>query len=543
MNDWDGDVVIEGNSRIRRGFIYDELVACGLDKVNPDDDEEIGKVIYRALSSLEATGLFENVQAHLVPKGNLSDSENKAMRRMARRYNGAQRPVNPLILRVEVKEKGVPFLEMGTYTRTKGSQSTSPLQEVEFKVDGALRSPLGYGEWGQATFATSRLGTRDLSINFRLPHIGKSWSVLNLKAMANEEDKSYYQSFRLLSKVVSAELASRSGIHQFEWSWMNRDEIPRGFQQSSFSGKEEKDTESAGHAKEAKDATGGILESLSASTKMAFKYTGTLWDTRDTASDPTEGSLVQGTAELSLPPGTAQFLKSDVKVQAHRRIGPSILGQTGLVASLAGNLGVVMPLGLLTPLFTRYSKTEKRIPEHEPNLHIPVADRYTLGGPLSLRGFDMHGVGPRSFRGREHHLQTHGSNPYGKPSGFAAPVGDSLGGVGAASGLALLSFPLPFRDMADKLGGVRAFAFANVGSVASTMYWAHYYCRMLDTGSNDHHGHMPPFWGPPRASVGGGISVAFAPSARLELTYSIPLLKADHDSTRGFQIGLGLTVN
>lgn len=529
-------VVIEGNVRMRQDFFEKELGA--LEVVGDSGSiEELSSKVSLAISSLQGTGLFETVGGSIVvPPIHGGGGDDGA----------GEGDVERIEVHLQVKEKGIPFLEMGTYARAKGGNISSPLQEGQFELDGALRSPMGYGEWGKASFATSRMGARDLSINFRLPHVGKALNVLNLKGAMTEEDKTYFQSFRLSSKILSAELESRDGKHQFEWSWMNRDEVPRGFVESPSS--KEKNvkgidiaaTEGELPPQIAKDASGGILASLAASTKMALKYTGTLLDTRDTASDPSEGSLMQGTAELSLPPGTAQFIKSDVKVQAHRKIGPPVLGQTGMVASLTGNLGWAMPLGALAPLLFSYKEKEQRLPDIEPNLHIPVADRFSLGGPLSLRGFDLNGVGPRSFSGREHHLQSHGSNPYGRPHGFMAPIGDSLGGVGVASAAAILSVPLPLKDMSDKLSGVRAFTFLNVGSLGNPMYWAHFYCRHLGSGTG-----IPsvPFWGAPRASVGGGISVAFAPSVRLELTYSVPLLKSDHDSTRGFQIGLGMSVN
>jgi outer membrane protein insertion porin family len=540
-------IVVDGNVRMRQGYFEKELSAFDI-LGESSSIQDLSSKVSLAIGSLQGTGLFEAVEGSIVvPPIHSGDG-------IGGNTNN-EGDVNRIEVHLRVKEKGIPFLEMGTYARAKGANISSPLQEGQFELDAALRSPLGYGEWGKVSFATSRMGARDLSVNFRLPHVGTALSVLNLKGAMTEEDRTYFQSFRLSSKVLSAELGSRDGKHQFEWSWMNRDEVPRGFVKPPSSDKEIKSDDKGAHSVDkggelppvtAKDASGGILASLAASTKMAFKYTGTLLDTRDVASDPSQGSLIQGTAELSLPPGTAQFIKSDMKVQAHRQIGPPVLGQAGMVVSLTGNLGLAMPLGALSPLLSSPADESPaagskwlHFPLSEPNLHIPVADRFSLGGPLSLRGFDMNGVGPRSFSGRGHHLESHGSNRYGRPHGYMAPIGDSLGGVGVASAAAILSVPLPFRDMSDKLSGVRAFTFLNIGSLGNPQYWAQFYCRQLGTGVMS----RVPFWGAPRASAGGGISVAFAPSVRLELTYSVPLLKSDHDSTRGFQIGLGMSVN
>jgi outer membrane protein assembly factor BamA len=138
-----------------------------------------------------------------------------------------------------------------------------------------------------------------------------------------------------------------------------------------------------------------------------------------------------------------------------------------------------------------------------------------------------------------------------RPAGTTHHIGDSLGGVGVLSASALLSVPLPFRGVADKLSGVRAFTFVNVGCLANPSYWGRYYCHKLASSSSSSlsssssrgGGEGGGLWGAPRASVGGGLSVAFTPNVRMELTYSVPVLKSDHDCTRGFQIGLGMSMN
>ena len=48
-------------------------------------------------------------------------------------------------------------------------------------------------------------------------------------------------------------------------------------------------------------------------------------------------------------------------------------------------------------------------------------------------------------------------------------------------------------------------------------------------------------FGAPRLSVGCGLTMNTGPM-RLEMTYSIPLLKARDDLTRGFQLGVGLSM-
>ncbi len=136
-----------------------------------------------------------------------------------------------------------------------------------------------------------------------------------------------------------------------------------------------------------------------------------------------------------------------------------------------------------------------------------------MGGPLSLRGFENCGVGARSYS-----------------QGGVAPVNtDSLGGDSRASLLAMLSVPVPYQGMAA--AGARAFAFFNAGSIGPDNYF------------NKGQSNSVPFFGYLRASVGGGMSMSFNNQIRLETTYSIPLVKARQDSVRGFQIGVGFTIN
>ena len=128
-----------------------------------------------------------------------------------------------------------------------------------------------------------------------------------------------------------------------------------------------------------------------------------------------------------------------------------------------------------------------------------LSDRFYMGGPMSLRGFGMLGCGPRAGEGR---------------SSF--PVGGNT----KASLMVSLHCPVPLRAMAES--GCRSFVFLNCGSIG----------RGASSGS---------VFGFPRLSVGLGGSFALGP-ARLECTYSLPLLRAEQDQLKQVQIGAGLTL-
>ena len=305
---------------MRRSFFLKELEA--VDASNFESIEELGSKVGAALDALQETGLFDKVDGSLVvpPIYNMHGQE----------IGGDIRNVE---VHLKVKEKGIPFVEMGTYVQSKSG--TAKAAEESFKLDGALRSPFGFGEMARVSLSTGRRGTRDISVNFSLPHVGKGLYVLNLKGALSEEDKTYYQSYRVESMSLLAELLSRNGKHRLEASWTGRDEVPRAL--------EYKSSEPSLLERTAKDASGYIMSKVSASTKLALKYTGTLIDTRDSPADPTRGNYVSATTELCIAPGTTRLAKAEVTLQKHARLGPPILEQVGLVAAL---LEISAPLHL-----------------------------------------------------------------------------------------------------------------------------------------------------------------------------------------------------
>jgi hypothetical protein len=269
-------VVVEGNSRMRQQFFEKELSAFNVG--SSESLEDLSSKVSAAIGSLQGTGLFDEVGGSIVvpPLHNKQGVE----------VGG---DINKVEVHLKVKEKGIPYLEMGTFVRSGGSGGgASAVQEEGFELDGAVRSPFGYGETGKISLASSRKGTRDVSINLSVPHVGAALRVLNVKGAITQEDKTYYQSFRLKSTVLLAELSSRCGRHMWEGLFCYRDEVPRAFMSpspspslSSSSGGGADETTSPSpspsgtlppfHAA-AMDASSGVLAAMGASTKLALKY-------------------------------------------------------------------------------------------------------------------------------------------------------------------------------------------------------------------------------------------------------------------------------
>ena len=117
-------VVIEGNVRMRQDFFEKELGA--LEVVGDSGSiEELSSKVSLAISSLQGTGLFETVGGSIVvPPIHGGGGDDGA----------GEGDVERIEVHLQVKEKGIPFLEMGTYARAKGGNISSPLQEGQFEL-------------------------------------------------------------------------------------------------------------------------------------------------------------------------------------------------------------------------------------------------------------------------------------------------------------------------------------------------------------------------------------------------------------------------
>eukprot|EP01036_Dinobryon_divergens_P026227 gene26227-34848_t len=304
--------------------------------------------------------------------------------------------------------------------------------------------------------------------------------------------------------------------------------------------------------------------------QSSLKYAFTLVDDRDSATSPTTGRLLQGSIEAAIPPGNAQFLKSEFQSQYHKTIGPSVNGQVGLVASICASAGIIYPLQRLNFFSPQDGKTKYR---------TYLSDKYQHGGPLSLRGFEVSGIGARAY-----------SNISGATddANRVTDLGDSMGGDCKSAFLFALSvpvvWPLKGSDLpSSSFPGLRAFAFVNAGSLGNSSYWTLSSLALANseiprkpvaevsvqsttvstittatattTSSSSNaavvstptppsfQGKSMPFLGFLRASVGVGMSLSLSNVVRLEACYSLPVMYSPQDNLRTAQLGVGLTVN
>lgn len=223
------------------------------------------------------------------------------------------------------------------------------------------------------------------------------------------------------------------------------------------------------------DASPSIRRSAGHSLKSALSHQWTV-NTRDDMAFPTTGHFFRWSQELAGMFGDVNHLRNDLFASVH----------LPLLGSLA-SLSLSCHAGHLMALET--GKTY-------------IIDRFQMGGPTSVRGFNLNSLGPRDQE-------------------------DSLGGDLALEAGASLSFP--FTSATSSI--LRGHFFSNIGLLGSSN-------PVLSLKDN-----TKAFFGSsPSVSVGGGLLFRLSPSARLELNLAYPLLGDSHTKAphNGIQLGLGI---
>ncbi|XP_076642464.1 sorting and assembly machinery component 50 homolog A isoform X1 [Halictus rubicundus] len=231
-----------------------------------------------------------------------------------------------------------------------------------------------------------------------------------------------------------------------------------------------------------KKASFSVREESGPSLKSALRHICTI-DKRDSTIFPTMGSLVQFSTEVAGLGGNIGFVKNELIMQANWTPHEYCTFQLGLQSGLLRGISI--------------------------QKEISIADRFFLGGPMNLRGFEMRGCGPREEN-------------------------DSLGGDGYWAAALHLYTPLPFRPGRNGIGDLfRLHGFINGGNVAKLANdWSGNMSIMdlnMDIFSKD-----------VRASVGGGIVMKLGNIARIELNIISPLRYMKYDVLRSVQFGIGL---
>lgn len=228
-----------------------------------------------------------------------------------------------------------------------------------------------------------------------------------------------------------------------------------------------------------KQTSFNVREQCGPSLKSALRHICCI-DKRDSLIFPTTGNLIQFSTEVAGLGGDIGFVKNELTMQTNWTPHECLTLQLGLQS------------GLLRAITN--------------DLKINIADKFFLGGPMGVRGFDMRGCGPRTD-------------------------GNSTGGDMYWAVALHMYTPLPFRPGRHGFGDLfRLHGFVNGGNVSNVTF-------NLD---NNYQENLKIFTDNVRCSVGGGIAMKLGNVARVELNLVMPLLFIRSDVLKQFQFGIGV---
>ncbi|KAK6191273.1 hypothetical protein SNE40_003004 [Patella caerulea] len=315
----------------------------------------------------------------------------------------------------------------------------------------------GRGERLQADYTHGTKQVRGYNVSFTKP-INANPDVLFGCGLYQYNGEYPWSGYKELDRGILFDLTFPSfiGTHSLKWEGVWRD-LRALSRTTSFAVREQ-----AGH-------------SIKSSLKHIY-----VRDGRDDPILPSTGTLLRVTQEYAGIGGSVEFAKQDVELQYNQ----SLLWDT--VLQFSGAFGIMRSLN---------TKND-----------IKINDRFFLGGPLTLRGFNLKGVGPHSD-------------------------GNALGADAYWLCAAHIYTPLPFRPGKGGLGDLfRTHFFVNAGNLGNIS---------LNNNLRENFWRMAETF---RWAYGGGIVLRMGSIARMELNYVIPVQLQRGDSVNpGLQFGIGLS--
>ncbi|XP_076450152.1 sorting and assembly machinery component 50 homolog [Babylonia areolata] len=319
-----------------------------------------------------------------------------------------------------------------------------------------LPNLLGRGEKMNVEYTHGTKQTRGYSVMFSKP-VNANPDILLSGGIYQYHGSYPWSGYKETDSGLDLDLTFPSflGSHSLRWDGVWRD-LRALSRTTSFAVREQ-----AGH-------------SLKSSLKHVF-----VRDQRDDSILPSTGSLLRLSQEYAGLGGNVEFSKQELELQFNK----SFFWDTVLQLSLAG--GVMRPL---------HMKDD-----------IRINDRFFLGGPLTLRGFNMKGVGPHSD-------------------------GNALGAEAYWVCAAHIYTPMPFRPGRGGFGDLfRTHLFINAGNLGNINF-NNLLGSAREMGQNL------------RWACGGGVVLRLGRVARMELNYVFPMALQQGDSANpGLQFGIGLS--
>ncbi|KAI9314954.1 bacterial surface antigen [Dichotomocladium elegans] len=340
--------------------------------------------------------------------------------------------------------------------KAKGVLTTSlGVGENEANVNGtiAFRNVFGGAETVHAKYEFGNRTKHAIELAGGIPILGSPDITLEAFVKGSIKDYSLINLYMETSKMTGLRVKAQSGWgqHRLSYAMINRD-ITAGPKSSALV-----------RAHSGANVKSSVLHSF-------------VRDTRDHVTMPTKGEYISVTQELAGlgDRGDASYFKQEIAAQIHRPLG--------------GN--VVLSGGIKTGFL--HALDDRKV--------MNVSDRFYLGGPLSVRGFKMGGIGPREGN-------------------------DAAGGnIFYAAGISLTT---PIPGVIDQCP-IKAHAFFNSGNIMTTP---------KNVPVNAMYNEL---FHDSRTSVGAGL-IFYHELARVEVNFCVPLrFRTEDRPQHGLQFGLGI---
>lgn len=383
------------------------------------------------------------------------------------------------VVEIRLKEKKALHITAGSFMSTNGEGSG--------EVQLALRNRLGYAESIQLAYERGMRGSNEMNLSVTKPRPAAAPVDAGVRLSQTHRSVLESSSFTERSRAVILSLSSQDRAHSIAYEAGLRTITDPS-----------------------RAASNMVARHLGHSLKSAVQYT-FRHDRLFALGDGQIGTLqLKSTTEvagLAGGVGVARFARQHM--QGHLTVS---LPDTTAFLSLGVGAGVMAPLG--------------RGAAGSPS---SISDRFFLGGPASLRGFDISGVGPAAERRQRQPppaMPSEGAkSPSQSGSVGARPQYDFLGGDMYATAMAAVNFNLPFASTTAL--GLRGHVFMNVGN---TVLLAGMGRPLNEALGNFRRGI--------RCTTGVGIVLPIPGMGNFEVNYCCPLrFQATDRVHHGLQIG------
>lgn len=337
-------------------FIYTALQEEGIFEAQTLG--EVTDTVTNFCSKLRETGLYDSVAVEL---GKDNDAD-------AGRHN--------IQLEVNIEEKKWYRIFVGAGIKQQGlgiseASQMGALPKAQFETSATLSNLRGCTDRTSMSYTIDQTSTPTFAVSHEAPSniIIGDLGHTSYRAMVDTIDFEHARSYKEFQRLASVRLSNSraasplmsQGIWKsVEWTATWRDLLPCRFMNAPF----------------ACDASPNVISecgpSLKNSITLDYRLNGAFLDNR---LSPTKGFDYSLNAELAGPPGDVGFAKVANFMSCHV---PLNFLDFSLHASLAA--GFVRPI--------EFGGTCKQV--------VSISDRFFVGGPLQLRGFEPAGIGPRA---------------------------------------------------------------------------------------------------------------------------------------------------